>query len=232
MLCVAGSAGKCLRRAEIGQQRFRRFTDEDAEAQDRARHGFFEIRNRRQRRRQLRLCARRIELRASTRVEPRKRDAQGFALVVGVASCDFEPLLRAAQLEVLARDFRGDAHLGVVDRGFGRLHFRRACFDAAPHASEKVELPERIEACFVEFLLGIDARNLRLAFAGARIDMRSVARHRRREVQPGFAAQCARLAQPGDRHANVVVRRECALHEIVQLRIVEGFPELALDIRR
>ena len=70
-------------------------------------------------------------------------------------------LLRAAQLEVVARDFGGHADLRRVHARFGRLHFGRARFDLAPHAAEEIQLPERIEAELVEVLVAVRIRRRR-----------------------------------------------------------------------
>ncbi len=103
---------------QLAKQCLGRLADQHAEPQDRAGYGLFDVRNRRQRRRQLRLCARDIELRTAARFEPGHGDAQRVALILGIAASDREALLRAAQLEVLASHFGGDAHLHAVD---GRL---------------------------------------------------------------------------------------------------------------
>jgi len=54
--------------------------------------------------------------------------------------CDGELGLRAAQLEVGARHFRGDRHLGIAQARLRPLDFRVPCLDAAAHATEEVQL--------------------------------------------------------------------------------------------
>jgi hypothetical protein len=109
------------RRGELRQQRLRRLASEHTEPQHAAIHCCFEIRNGGQRGGQLRLRARAVELRAATCIQASGRDAHRFALVVGVASRDGQLLLRAAQFEVVARNFGGHAHLRGVHIGFCRL---------------------------------------------------------------------------------------------------------------
>ena len=128
MLCVAGSVGQLLRRAEscaisasgdspvsTPRRRMLRVTDASrsgivASVADNC------------------ACARDVSSCVPRPASSRAvRDAQRLALILGVALCDFEPLLRAAQLEVVARDFSRDADLRAVHAGFGRLHVAPSC---------------------------------------------------------------------------------------------------------
>ena len=100
--------------------------------------------------RQLRLRARGVELGAAAGVEPDLREIERGLLVRDVAAGDVELQLLAAQFEVGARDFGGHDHLHVLQRGFLGAEFGTAGFEAAAHAAEEVQLPERIEAGVVE----------------------------------------------------------------------------------
>ena len=82
--------------------------------------------------------ARDVELAAAAEVEPHAREAQGLALRVAVRARDDETLLRAAQVEISARDFRGHEHLRVAQIRFGGLGVGGGRLDAAPHAPEQV----------------------------------------------------------------------------------------------
>ena len=78
------------------------------------------------------------------------RQRQDLPLVLDVGACDGELGLLAAQLEVVARDFGDDGHLGVVQVGHLAFELGVARLDAAAHAAEEVELPGGIEAGVVE----------------------------------------------------------------------------------
>ena len=107
---------------------------------------------------QLCLCARRVELGAAAGVETHLRQIERRLLVGHVAARDIELLLLAAQLEVGARDFRRHDHLRVALRGFDGAELRVAGFEAAAHAAEEIELPERVEAGVVVLGLTRGAR--------------------------------------------------------------------------
>src|SRR5205823_14404769 len=114
-------------------------------------------------------------------------EARGLALIVDIALCDGEFGLRAAQLEVGARHLRGHRHLGIAQACLRALEFRMPRLDAAAHATEEVELPERIEAGVVEVSLpegagGTFQRRQPLPAVAAGGGDRG------REIEPGFAA--------------------------------------------
>ena len=106
-----------------------------------------------ERRGELRLRARGVELGAAAGIETHLRELERRLLVRDVAARHVELLLLAAQLEVGARDFGRHDHLHVVQRGFLGAEIGTACFEPAAHAAEEVELPERIEARVVELRL-------------------------------------------------------------------------------
>ncbi len=74
------------------------------------------------------------------------REVQRLALESEIRARDRQPLLRAAQVEIVARDFGRDEHLRVAQIRFGRLGVGAGGFRAAAHAAEQVELPERRDA--------------------------------------------------------------------------------------
>ena len=66
--------------------------------------------------------------------------------LVRLRSATAELLLQAAQLEVVARDFRDDAHAHIVERRFEAFGRRRRGANLRANAAEEVQLPERVEA--------------------------------------------------------------------------------------
>ena len=65
-----------------------------------------------------------------------------LALKVEIRARDAQPLLRAAQVEIAARDLGRDEHLRVAQIGFGRRGIGARGLRAAAHAAEQIELPE------------------------------------------------------------------------------------------
>ncbi len=59
---------------------------------------------------------------------------------------DVETRLRAAKLDIVARDLCLERKLDVPAALLGRLHLRDGCFDVATDAAEEIDLPARIEA--------------------------------------------------------------------------------------
>ncbi len=191
---------------------------------DRTRHGRFQRSDGAERRGKLRLRARRVEFRAAAGIESNLRELERGLLVRDVAARDVELQLLAAQLEVGARDFAGDDHLHVLQRGFLGAELGLAGFEPAAHAAEEVEFPERVEAGVVELSIargaGQDAlvRRARLGVAAAGIDAR-------REIEGGIAPQRACFLHARQRDAQVVVRRQRVGHEFIEFRVGEVVPE-------
>ena len=137
-----------------------------------------------------------------------------------------------AQLEVGARHLRGDRHLRVAQRGLRALRPRALLrFDVAAHATEEVELPERIEA----------RRRRSAASSGA---PRRAARpagtapwcSRRTAVTVGARSNCAsrrigaRLDQMPERDAQVVIGIQRLIDQAVEGGIAELRPEFRLRL--
>jgi hypothetical protein len=121
-----------------------------AQAVDGAHDGCLEWSDGGQRAGQLRLGARRVEFGAAPGVQAHLGELQRLALVVHIAACHRELRLLTAQFEVRTGDLGRDRYLGVAQRGLGALHLCALRFDIAAHATEEVELPERIEPGVVE----------------------------------------------------------------------------------
>src|SRR5262249_42112018 len=81
--------------------------------------------------------------------EARLREIERLALILEVRARDREALLRAAQLEIVARDFCRDQHLRVTQARVGRAGFGAGGFHAAAHSAAQIELPQRRETDFV-----------------------------------------------------------------------------------
>ena len=154
---------------------------------DGPRHRGFERADGAERGAQLRLGARGVELGAAAGFEAHLRQIQRRLLVRDVAARDVELLLLATQFEVGARDLRRDDDLRVALRGFDSAELRVAGFEAAAHAAEEVELPERVEAGVVVLRLARrDRRVSRIRRARLRVAAASV--DARREIERGVAA--------------------------------------------
>ncbi len=64
-------------------------------------------------------------------------------------------MLRAAQLEIIARDLGQQAHQDIVQGSLGGITLRGAGLDGATHAAEQIELPEGVEPGVVELTIPI-----------------------------------------------------------------------------
>ena len=107
---------------------------------------------------ELGLRARDVELGAAPGVEPGAGETQRLALVDDRVARHREAQLQAAQLEVVARHFRGDDGLRRVHAGLGGIELRRRRLARAPVAAEEVELPAGREAGVVEARRALAAR--------------------------------------------------------------------------
>ncbi len=171
--------------------------------------------------------ARDIELATASEIETDAREVERFALKVEIRARDPQALLRAAQVEVAARDLGRDEHLRVAQVGFGRRGVGGRGLCTAAHAAEQVELPECGEPDVVRFdvdALVAEARLLRLALA---------ARGFGADAGPALAA---RGAQDGARFVDacggdleIEVARERALDEVVERGVAELPPPGRLE---
>src|SRR5690606_10913661 len=142
------------------------------------------------------------------------------------------PPLRAEQLQVVARDLRGDADLRGVQAGLGRLRLGVRGFGLAPYPPVQVDLPEGVEA-EVEGLgqhalvpARAEADELLLAAI-----VRAVRAHGRQPVQPGVAVDRTRLGEPGGRDAHVEAVAERTLDQVVEHGVAELAPPGCFDLR-
>lgn len=184
-----------------------------------------QLRQRRQRRVQLRLRARRVELGAAAGIETRLDDAQRLALIIGIALRHVVLRLRAAQLEIIARDFGDDAHLHAAQIGLDRLFVRLARFDFAAHTAPQIDFPKRIDATGGQFRRMRGAVE-RLIGADARLGVRRLHRHRRQQIVLTLVAQRARLIQIRERDAQIVIALQREADESVERAVTEYAPEL------
>ena len=187
------------------------------EPMDGTRDGRFERRDGAERRAQLRLRARGVELGAAAGIEPHLREIERGLLVRDVAACHVELLLLAAQLEIGARDFGGDDHLRIAraastapssallasSRGARRRRSRAPRTHRSPRRSTRSRAPRRA---------AMMARGARLGVAAAGVDAG-------REIERGIATQRARFAHARERDAQVVVGGQRFVHELVELRV-------------
>ena len=222
------------RRDEIGHQRARLCAGQHGDPAQRAVHGRFERRDRRERGLHLRGGAGGVERGAATGVEPRLHELQRARLVVRVAASDGELRLRTAQLEVVARDFRDDRQHDVVAGSHGCLRLRPRGLVLAAHAAPEVQLPARVEAGVEELVIAPERRASRHARRPARtlanVVVAGLAGDGRQEVEQPLAALRARLAQPRGGGGDVAVVVHGSVHERIQLRIAEELPPFAFDL--
>ena len=130
----------------------------------------FELRQRRERGRKLRLCARHVEIRAAACFAAGLGQLERAPLHLRIAPGNVVAALQSAQLEIVARDFARDAHQRVFQRGHRALELGAPCLVVAAHSPEEVELPGRIEPRVVDIdrALAIgDVRRLEFAELGA-----------------------------------------------------------------
>ena len=192
---------------------------------DRTRHGRFQRPDAAQRARQLRLCARRVELGAAAGVEPRVGDVQRFLLVDHVAAGDVQLLLLAAQFEVGARDFGRHGDQRVTACGLDRAELCIAGLERAARATEEIEFPKGVEAGVVK-LAGAGRTGLRGDQRRALPGVSAAGVDGRREVESRVTAQCARFAHASLRDAQVVVGGNGFGDQAVESGVLEVLPEL------
>ena len=115
-----------------------------------------------------------VLLRAGTDVRTRTNQPQRLALVVDVALGHIDAQLRAAQVEVITRDFGEQRHLRILQRRGARFGLRAGRFDRAAHAAEQIDLPAGIEAGAIAFgRHAIGGETRLLAAAALVVDIRS-----------------------------------------------------------
>lgn len=100
--------------------------------------------------------ARHVQFRHKPGPEPAEREIERFLLRLQIRPGDHEPLLKAAQLQIIASDFREQRREYVAPVFDTRGQVRRRGFDAAPDAAEDVDLPRGIKADLVK--LGLRSR--------------------------------------------------------------------------
>ena len=140
-------------------------------------------------------------------IAPDLCEAQRLALVDQAPIGDRELLLKAAQLEVVARHLRRDAHAHIVDVGLEALGVRRSRPHLRADAAEHVDLPEGIEA-------GAIRRDGTGSFRKTRnrlipsIDARA-GHGRRKAIERDIVEERARLIDPGNGHPHIVIGCQC-----------------------
>ena len=152
---IVVKCGAISRERELGGERAGPLAEQHGEPVRRDRLGGDERRNRRFGGGEPRRRARDVELAAAAELEPHARELQRLLLIARVRARDAQALLRAAQLDVVARDLGRDEHLRVAQVRDGGIGLGTRGFDAAAHAAEEIELPQRREACVVA--LDLDA---------------------------------------------------------------------------
>lgn len=189
------------------------------------RFGGFQQRNIRFDRLQPRQAALHIQLAAGAQVPARLREFLGVAQIGQGALGDVELLLGAAQLEVIARHFRGDGDLHVLQVGLLCIQIGACGFRRATLATEQVQFPGRIQT--ERGLLGKEAlvagdHLLLLAAIEAALcgDVRGL-------VETALHKHRACLLHPRHRNAQVVVGEQRIAHQLFQHRVVELRPPVA-----
>ncbi len=163
-----------------------------------------------------------IELLADSCIAPDSGEAQRLALVAETLLRHGELLLQSAELEVISRHFGGHDHAHIFQRGIEALGIRRRSAHRRTDAAEYIQLPERIEASAIgrdlARLVG-EAWDHLFAFVEGGIcsdDRITIERH--------IAERRARLIEPRDGDADVMVRLQRVVLEALQHWIVEVMP--------
>ena len=161
-----------------------------------------------------------FQLAAGAEVEARLGQALRFAQADQNAPCHVQPLLRAAQLEVVARHFGGHCHLHRLQVVALRLQVRMRGLGTAAHATEQVQVPGRIEAGRVT--VGLHAA---LAFDGLLgAGAFHAGGHVRRQVPAPFGEHRTRFVHARDCDANIGIGEQRFAHQLVEHRVVELAP--------
>src|SRR5581483_7604350 len=177
-----------MRGAQYARQRIRVAPGQDTEAVNGAGDGGLQGTDGRERRAELGLRARHVEIGSAARLELRLCERQYLLLVLDVGAGYGQLSLLTAQLEVVACDLGDDRHLRIVQVGHLAFQLGIACLDAAAYAAEEIELPRGVEPGVIELAriraaAGIlDGRHALLGVAARGGDRRS-------EVEPRFIAQ-------------------------------------------
>ena len=153
-----GSAGIAVYTAQLLGQLSRRAADQDADLVLRRRHLVLRVGNRRQREAELGARALGIECRAAAGVEPLLGHLQRPPLVLGVAAGHGQPLLRAAQLEVVPRQLRRERDLHVAQVLAGGADERALALHVPADPAEQIELPRGVETAVPDVLVRERAR--------------------------------------------------------------------------
>ena len=203
---IVGSGGRSVAGASSARSAPGSRPDQHAQAMDRARHRGFERPDRAECARQLRLRARRVELRAAAGIEQYLARAPACRLLVrDVAARHVELLLEATQLEVGTGHFGGHADLRIVQRRPRRRRARHCwlrCRDARGRRS-RAPRPRRSRRRSSR-----DSRDTPGADCAARVRVFGVAAAggdaSARDRDALSRAQCARFLDARERDAQVV----------------------------
>jgi hypothetical protein len=178
------------------------------------------------RRGDLRLRGRDVERADEAALLAAAREVGGALLRFEVLARDREAVARLEELHVVERDLRGegDEHVAaVLDRG---LEVGVGGLDLATDAAEEIDLPRRVEARLEQV-----ARRLDLSIVDGRHGRaRALVRRGDVDLRPRTARRDgprrARLADARRRRFQVEVRGEGALHQRIELRVLERRPPL------
>ena len=184
-------------------------------------------RNRRFSRGPPRRRARDVELAAAAELEPHAGEVERLLLIPQVRARDGQALLRAAQLDVVARDLGRDEHLRVAQIRDRRVGLGARRFDAAAYAAEKVELPQRRKARIVTFDVDAVGREPWLLLLALRA--RDLRGHARPTVAPRGASESARLFDARGRDREIEIGRQRALDQRVERGIAKLLPPRGLE---
>src|SRR5438309_3089100 len=91
-------------------------------------------------------CTGDIELLADSRLAPYSCQPQSLALIIQTPPHHREALLPSAQLEIVARHFRGDDDSDVFERSRVAFGVCSRCANRRAHSAEEIQLPESIES--------------------------------------------------------------------------------------
>ncbi len=148
--------------------------------------------------------------------------ALGIAQVVQRGARHRDAFLRAAQLEIVARHFRGHGDLRIGHPGLLGFQVGARRLAGAALASEQIELPAGIEAQAVA--LGQHARAAGVRIRRLAAAVVAVGGNVRRLVQTLFGEDRARLVHVRQGDAQVEVGDQALVHQLLQHRVVELRP--------
>ena len=171
-----------------------------------------------------------ILLLADAGVPPHLRETQRFPLVDQEAFGDGELLLQPSQLEVVAGNLGRNNHPDILERRLQPLSRRGCASHGGSHATEEVDLPERVEpgliGCRAHRFFG-EAGNRLLAAVDAGTHDGC-----RKPIEIDVLETCARLVDARHGDAYVMVGLQHVFLEAFQHRVVELVPPArVVDLR-